>query len=807
MRSLLFACLATVLVLPGVAHAQAKPKLQIADVRIGFPAGVGRETGERLQHFKAGSWTPVYVDVQASREGLKGTEGHLDIVVETSDSDDVLTNYSVPIALAPLGPNEMFTVLTYAKLANNSDQITVSMRYKDEPLGQSFKKQQVGLDSGQVLYLTIGSRLQNLGQGRNEGELVDMNVIWPDMREHVASIDTISQMPPHWFGYDGVDVVVLATGNKDFLKGLESADPRYLQALTDWVKRGGHLVISVGQNHDAFKAKAFTELGQLLPAEFTRADKVPKLRLVWEEGNFPVLEPFPEKSPDCTVAIMELKNDQNVVPVMRRAGEGGLRSGQVLIAQGSAGMGRVTVVGFDLDQRPFTDWKGRRDFWRVLMTQAWARTAALGIREEDPNQPRFGPGENTNQLGSHLYAYLENFEEVPVISFGWVAMFIVLYILIVGPLDYFFLKKVVKRLELTWITFPTVVLTISAIAYFTAYYVKGKDLRIRKVDVLDVDMTGSQPIVVGNTWFTLFSPRIQHYTIGIDPATEWVPEAAAGDARAANTVVSWLGRPETDRMYSRNRGQSLFRRAYDYEPAATGLKGVPIQVWSTKSFASSWQTVGDPNKSLFASSLKEVKRDNGSFLTGEITWLPGGGKEGAKDSSLDLKEVCLLYNNRVVNLTLSPGKATAIKTEDEPRQDTSAWFRSTLQQGNLQPDDWNGPRSKSRRYQQQGFTNLDYPIRAAMFFETLDRGTGGDQNNNLRLLDQSYRLKHPGEAILLVRMPVQQGPADTTGKHMACTSRLWLGKLPTPGEKPPDLDGILRQDTYLRVYLPVQTKD
>src|SRR5437764_11696051 len=115
MRSLLLACLASILVLPGAALGQSKPKLQITDVRIGFPAGVGRETGERQHYFKAGSWTPVYVDIQAGRDGLKGTEGRIDIVVESPDADDVLTNYTVSVALDKLGPNEMFTVPTYAK--------------------------------------------------------------------------------------------------------------------------------------------------------------------------------------------------------------------------------------------------------------------------------------------------------------------------------------------------------------------------------------------------------------------------------------------------------------------------------------------------------------------------------------------------------------------------------------------------------------------------------------------------------------------------------------------------------------------
>src|SRR6185312_10665008 len=92
----------------------------------------------------------------------------------------------------------------------------------------------------------------------------------------------------------------------------------------------------------------------------------------------------------------------------------------------------------------------------------------------------FGQG---GELGIDLKHALENFEEVPVISFGWVALFILFYIVLVGPLDYFILKKLFKRLELTWITFPTVVVIVSVAAYFTAYTLKGDSIRVNKIDV------------------------------------------------------------------------------------------------------------------------------------------------------------------------------------------------------------------------------------------------------------------------------------------------------------------------------------
>src|SRR5208337_3627925 len=87
---------------------------------------------------------------------------------------------------------------------------------------------------------------------------------------------------------------------------------------------------------------------------------------------------------------------------------------------------------------------------------------------------RFNPYGITD-LSSQLRAALEQFPGVKLIPFGWVAFYIFLYILLIGPGDYFFLKKVLKRMELTWITFPTIVLTVSLLAYFAAYRLKGND--------------------------------------------------------------------------------------------------------------------------------------------------------------------------------------------------------------------------------------------------------------------------------------------------------------------------------------------
>ena len=188
-------------------------------------------------------------------------------------------------------------------------------------------------------------------------------------------------------------------------------------------------------------------------------------------------------------------------------------------------------------------------------------------------------GVEDTDLTAQLQRGCDTFDGVPVISFGWVALFILAYIIVVGPLDYFFLKKVVKRLELTWVTFPPVVLAVSAGAYFTAYALKGDDQKINKLDLIEYDMRTES--VRGSTWFSIFSPRIQNYTVSVEPAAGWGAAADRDPSNLDPPLVSWAGKPLPGR-------KSLFRRTYEYDTEIGGLKRVPIQVWSTKGFQGVW---------------------------------------------------------------------------------------------------------------------------------------------------------------------------------------------------------------------------
>src|SRR5262249_20680207 len=110
-----------------------------------------------------------------------------------------------------------------------------------------------------------------------------------------------------------------------------------------------------------------------------------------------------------------------------------------VVVQAPYGMGRITVVAFDLDQSPFADYSKRAQFWDLLVRQAGSERSALVSDRSQQNQyggySGYGGNDTEDEYAAALRQHIDTFEDVPVISFGWVALFIVLYTLLIGPVE------------------------------------------------------------------------------------------------------------------------------------------------------------------------------------------------------------------------------------------------------------------------------------------------------------------------------------------------------------------------------------
>ena len=135
-----------------------------------------------------------------------------------------------------------------------------------------------------------------------------------------------------------------------------------------------------------------------------------------------------------------------------------------IVASG-AGLGQVIFVGVDLDQRPIANWSARVDLAKALLALIFNDgEAEAAVRVETAPQSHVG---NTDLVGQ-LRGALDQFRNVKLIPFSWIAGIAAIYILVMGPLDYWLLSRT-KRREWTWLTFSLTVAGFTLLATWLAF--------------------------------------------------------------------------------------------------------------------------------------------------------------------------------------------------------------------------------------------------------------------------------------------------------------------------------------------------
>ena len=761
-----------VLMLPGIILGQgttipAERQIQVQDIRLGFPAS-------SLDLYKEGKWVPVRVYLGPPKElNVLPADFQGSIEVDTKDSDGWNTRiFKDNVVVTKEANRGVFT--SYIKVSDSMsfNGVTVRLRGKLGPveINQVYTypqndrmrtTQRSDVDHDKLLVVNIGNS-QGLKptEETEEAQSFNRNNNTPQqMARRASNPDKLIELPDRWYGYEGVDAVIIATGNNfgNSLAQQLARDPVRRDALEQWVLQGGHLIISVGSNAEKVASAADFPLEPLLPVKFDRggaekAERLDGLRDFIVQGVPQNVRKAKGEIRGPTVPYARFEPKPGIKTMTASLVADNITVKRQLIVRSAHGLGKITVIGFDTNSEAFANWEHKHDFW----------AAVLEARVITPRFNNYAYGSNRDDASLALANHIEEFGDVPVISFALVALFIALYIILIGPVDYFVLKKVFKRLEYTWITFPTVVLLVSLAAYFGAYYLKGDKLRINKVDLIEIDQAHER--VMGSTWMAIFSPKLQNYNVDLEPQGVGAPMP----------TLSWLARYSQyggARMVGQSQG-GLFERDYDYTPTATGLRQLPIQVWSQKSLEARWMGTIEPSKLPVESKLVKERL----YIKGKFRWKMPAKLLGAK----------LLYADKVWALgDLEPDK------EYDLEQFTQG-STGIMNAGYLERKLPNNPQNA----QQPDFSQ---DINGLLFVSRSNDGTTKSSEFH-RHLNQSWRLKDYSEAILLGTLVDNYGDAATMNQGGMIGTKLKL----TNSAGADLLTGSMRQAAFLRIYLPIK---
>lgn len=495
-------------------QAQTPPPFQTSSVELtAYPAFEG--------NFKYGEWLPVFVLLSNNGPDISG-----DVRIPIRNSGG-MTIYSARVEL-PAGARKLITI--YALPNNFSRQLNVEL-YVGEDLLIS---KRVSVQPNPNLNFFVGI----LSPQRGALALINTVEI-PGIRRPKVLVDIpLDQVPGKSEGLGSFDMIVINDEDTSVLT------PEQKIALEAWVRQGGRLVIGGGTSAQT-TVSGLPET--LFPAAVSPAeprDKIPAIE-AFAGDKYPILVPGP-------FMVAEIH------PVGGRALAGEEDASQ--IHEWSMGSGFVNYIALDPSISPFDAWNGAAAFWGKLILP-WAV-----YPEELPTDM------SQKQLfASNMPYALSNLPVLDLPSARGLAVMLIIYVLLVGPVNYLVLQRM-KRLQLAWVTIPLITLVFSAASFGMGYLLHGTDIFINKISLIQIAPDGDAKL---DSYFGVFSPAQTAYQV----------EVTGGG------LVSPLS-PYYDPWGSMNQPVTTGRSIQLVQGEPAIIKGLSIDQWSMQSFMSEGTIAG-----------------------------------------------------------------------------------------------------------------------------------------------------------------------------------------------------------------------
>ncbi|GIT05791.1 MAG: hypothetical protein CM1200mP29_12020 [Verrucomicrobiota bacterium] len=189
----------------------------------------------------------------------------------------------------------------------------------------------------------------------------------------------------------------------------------------------------------------------------------------------------------------------------------------------------MSVLGFNPEREPFKSWANRAWFWVRL-----AKVHGAWFEEDAPQQ--YGRLHIDGVYGAMLDS-----RQVSKLPVEWLLLLLAAYLVIIGPVDRIWLKRINKQM-LTWLTFPAYVAIFSLLIYFIGYKLRAGQLELNELHIVDV-LPGQQEVLRGRSYVSIYSPVNDDYQLGGRYAQGAIRSEYAGPNRGDTASSLGLSTP------------------------------------------------------------------------------------------------------------------------------------------------------------------------------------------------------------------------------------------------------------------------
>jgi hypothetical protein len=387
---------------------------------------------------KPGQWTPVTVDVRNTGADV---DGLLEIQESLNAQPGVtgFTIYQQPISL-PGGASKR--IRTY--LVEDTTGATVTARI--------IHNGRVAISQDSVTSSTTSTLVGVLSD--QSSALDDFAAVHPGgLAARVVHLHS-DDIADSAIALRAFDILVI----DDF--ATDSLTARQRMAIADFVEGGGNLLLGTGASWH----KTLAGLpAAILPMQPRTTLNVHPARAVGGHN--------------IEVASADVVNGRAWLS------EGGVP----LIVDRAVGAGIVTMATFDWNQDPIAAWSGTKDLLRQVLARAVFGGGGSGTNY--PNGmggpfPAFGGSmPSVASKSNALTPVLGNLPGLDLPSLQLTAGLVLLYVLLVGPVNYLVLGAM-RRRALAWVTVPLIAVIAATGAYGAGVFTKGRSVQTNQVAIL-----------------------------------------------------------------------------------------------------------------------------------------------------------------------------------------------------------------------------------------------------------------------------------------------------------------------------------
>lgn len=321
-----------------------------------------------------------------------------------------------------------------------------------------------------------------------------------------------SLLPDNPLVFEGLDVIYLNSEKASELS------PHQVEALLAWLNDGGHLIVGIEQLTDV---NAVAWFRKIVPCDLTdfhslsdHSELQAWLRSSGTSGSLSSRSRLP-RSPEISYgnSFSDLRDDAEFEKSEIRVAIGAIRDGEALVSVGDVpimiasrqGRGRVTALMFSPEREPFRSWKNLPSFWSRLV-------------EVPPEMFVSNNNNNNNNVMrggwsiDGVFGAMVDSKQVRKLPVEWLLLLLIVYLLVIGPFDQYWLKRI-RRPMLTWVTFPCYVVLFSLLIYFIGYRLRAGETEWNELHLVDVLLKGDGAELRGHTYASVYSPVNATYKI------------------------------------------------------------------------------------------------------------------------------------------------------------------------------------------------------------------------------------------------------------------------------------------------------